>query len=215
MVVYSLVQCLLHGLTSICSDNSPGNHREEHYTGCGMAQLCHPRSMTRISCGFGPHPGSFQSLSPPSLLTATRERAVVVAMVTAGITVDIATCCREGKLKDCPCMYPSYMWAKNEDDKGDPTAKYGECGSAVEIAKERAYQIMGIVSEIYLLTEQETVEDTVDRHNAELGAEVSVRPATAVVCRFLVHSWDSHQSSQRKYTVNHWSEPIDSNNAST
>ena len=175
MVVYSLVQCLLHGLTSICSDNSPGNHREESHTSCGMAQLCQPKAMNWIKLWF--HSPSWLppvTVPPPipSLLTATRERAVVVAMVTAGITVDIATCCREGKLKDCPCVYPSYRRIEGEED-GERTVTYGDCGDNVEKAKERADEIMGIVSEMYLQFEQATVEDIVDRHNAELGAEVS------------------------------------------
>ena len=108
-------------------------------------------------------------------LYSTRERAVVVAMVTAGITIDIATCCREGKLKDCPCVSPPFLRKEGQDEKGSRTVTYGECGDNVYKAKERANQIMGVTSDA------ETVEDRVDYHNAALGAGLGMR--TVEVCR--------------------------------
>ena len=91
----------------------------------------------------------------------------MVAMVTAGITIDIATCCREGKLKDCPCVSPPFLRKEGQDEKGSRTVTYGECGDNVNKAKERANQIMGVTSDAG------TVEDRVDYHNAALGAGVS------------------------------------------
>lgn len=88
-------------------------------------------------------------------------------MVTAGITGDIATCCREEKLKDCPCVSPPYERKEGMDEKGGRTVTYGECGDNVKTAKERAYQIMGVKSNAA------TVEDKVDHHNAALGTKVS------------------------------------------
>lgn len=97
----------------------------------------------------------------------------MVAMVTAGITVDIATCCREGRLKDCPCVYPQWRRNVTTDSKGAHTVTYAACGDNVETAKERTKQIMGVASESYLRSVQATVEDKVDFHNAALGTRVS------------------------------------------
>ena len=91
----------------------------------------------------------------------------MVAMVTAAITIDIATCCREEKLKDCPCDTPPYERKEGKDEEGGRTVTYGECGDNVNKAKERADQIMGVTSDAA------TVEDRVDYHNAALGAKVS------------------------------------------
>ena len=102
----------------------------------------------------------------PSPPTATKERAVAVALVSAAITRDIAVCCREEKLKDCPCAKPEWSRKTGEDDNGERTVTYADCGDNVEIAKIRTKKILEVSSE------DKSLEGKIDYHNVCVGTQV-------------------------------------------
>ena len=87
-------------------------------------------------------------------------------MVSAAITRDIAVCCREEKLKDCPCAKPEWSRKTGEDDNGERTVTYADCGDNVEIAKIRTKKILEVSSE------DNSLEGKIDYHNVCVGTQV-------------------------------------------
>ena len=91
-------------------------------------------------------------------------------MVSAAITMDIATCCREGKLKDCPCTYPEWSRKIDKNENGERTVTYADCGDNVKTAGIRTKTILGVSSE------DNSLEDKIDYHNANVGTQVRTVP---------------------------------------
>ena len=91
-------------------------------------------------------------------------------MVSAAITMDIAVCCREGKLKDCPCTYPEWSRKTGKNENGERTVTYADCGDNVKTAGIRTKTILGVSSE------DNSLEGKIDYHNAEVGTQVRTIP---------------------------------------
>ena len=80
--------------------------------------------------------------------------------------MEIAACCREEKLKDCPCTNPEWSRKTGLDEYGERTVTYSDCGDNVEIAKNRTEVILGVSSE------EDSLEGKVDHHNIAIGTQV-------------------------------------------
>lgn len=130
-MVHALMQCLHCSLTKyllnwrshtdfnssmdVWKERNLYIHRLWGWPSCA----CQLRSMNRIKlwfcspCILAPLCPIFQQVTIlTSLTAATKDRAVVVAMMTTGVTVDNATCCWVDKLKDYPCVHP--LWSRKE-----------------------------------------------------------------------------------------------------
>ena len=99
----------------------------------------------------------------PYLPTESKEAAYIRTLISAAITFDIATSCREKKIPNCPCAadFPYYVF---EDDK----VKIGGCSDNYRYAVD----VNKAFTEGHVSSESEDLSSFIRKHNNQLGRKV-------------------------------------------
>ena len=103
-----------------------------------------------------------------SKLPDVRERATVVAMLSAGIMFELTACCRERMLLDCACnrsLPGPFSWS-GKNMHGEDAVFYKGCSDRLNIPADRTKTLLRLDSG------SNNKCDKVDSHNAELGLKV-------------------------------------------